>query len=566
MNEQPQVKTGGFNMMKMLILFGMIPLVTIGVALIIIASSTVKREVQSSIREKLETANKAFNQYTSDWVKEGGEEEWLGDPADKDYAYVDSFKDQHVEFTIFLGDTRVLTSITDNSGKRLEGTKASDQVVAECLKGGRHYSSDGVEINGKPYFVDYLPLKDPDGNIIGMTFAGETDANVNRAVNSATKQMIIIAIILVVVFALIIIIISLKVRAPLVEISDALNKIASGDLSSDITVTSSITENKNMITSMRYMQTSLQNIVSDIMTEADSLSDGVSSVERLSGASAESTDQITSAMGQLAAGAMSMAENVSDINEQMVDMGNKVAEIEENVSGLTENARRMSEVSDDATKHMNEVMRSSENTVTAVDQINKQILVTNESIEKIDDAITFIIDIANQTNLLALNAAIEAARAGEAGRGFAVVADSISSLSEQSNQSAASIRAIASEVLQNSKASVSLADKIRHTIEEEQNVIAETQERFDALNASIDESVEEIAVINEKATDLQEIKNILLDHVEGLSAISEENAANNEEVNASVESISQGISDIASQMKDMDQMSKNLGTSISHFS
>ena len=566
MNEQPQVKTGGFNMMKMLILFGMIPLVTIGVALIVIGSSTVKREVQSSIREKLETANKAFNQYTSDWVKEGGEEEWLGDSADKDYTYVDSFKDQHVEFTIFLGDTRVLTSITDDSGKRLEGTKASDQVISECLKGGKHYHSDGVEINGKPYFVDYLPLKDADGNIVGMTFAGETDANVSRAVNSATKQMIIIAIILVVVFALIIIIISLKVRAPLVEISDALNKIASGDLSSDITVTSSITENKNMITSMHYMQTSLQNIVSDIMTAADSLSDGVSSVDRLSGTSAESTDQITSAMGQLAAGAMSMAENVSEINEQMVDMGNKVAEIEENVSGLTENARRMSEVSDDATKHMNEVMRSSENSVTAVDQINKQILVTNESIEKIDDAITFIIDIANQTNLLALNAAIEAARAGEAGRGFAVVADSISSLSEQSNQSAASIRAIASEVLQNSKASVSLADKIRHTIEEEQNVIAETQEKFDALNASIDESVEGIAVINEKATDLQEIKNILLDHVEGLSAISEENAANNEEVNASVESISQGISDIASQMKDMDQMSKNLGTSISHFS
>lgn len=167
--------------------------------------------------------------------------------------------------------------------------------------------------------------------------------------------------------------------------------------------------------------------------------------------------------------------------------------------------------------------------------------------------------------MLALNATIEAARAGEAGRGFAVVADNISNLSEQSNESAAAIRDIAAEILRNSSASVELADKIKHTIEDEQNVIKETQERFDQLNEAINESVAEIGVISEKTTDLNSIKEVLISHITDLSAISEENAANNEEVNASVENIAQSMNDIVERMANMNKLSHNLEDSVSHF-
>jgi methyl-accepting chemotaxis protein len=271
-------------------------------------------------------------------------------------------------------------------------------------------------------------------------------------------------------------------------------------------------------------------------------------------------------MNELASGASSMAENVNEINDQMIEMGSKVGEIEENVEGLNNNARKMNEVSRDAAKHMAEVMRSSESTVSAVEKINEQILLTNDSISKINNAIDLIIEIASQTNLLALNATIEAARAGEAGRGFAVVADNISNLSEQSNESAATIREIATEILQNSNASVDLADKIKHTIENEQNVIKETQKRFDQLNESINESVTEIGIINDKTADLEAIKEVLVNHVTDLSAISEQNAANNEEVNASVENISQSMNDIVNRMQAMNQMSQNLENSVAHFS
>ena len=47
------------------------------------------------------------------------------------------------------------------------------------------------------------------------------------------------------------------------------------------------------------------------------------------------------------------------------------------------------------------------------------------SVQKIQDATTFIASIAEETNLLSLNASIEAVREGESGRGFAVVAEQL---------------------------------------------------------------------------------------------------------------------------------------------
>jgi hypothetical protein len=147
--------------------------------------------------------------------------------------------------------------------------------------------------------VDYLPLKDPDGNIVGMTFTGEADEIIHLAASRAVNAMVIVALLFVIIFAVVIILVANVVRRPLVELAEELEVFAGGGLSSDILVRSIITENQNMISSLKYMQYSLQNMVGEIQGEADSLNQDIHYVEKMSENSADSTNQITSAMNEI---------------------------------------------------------------------------------------------------------------------------------------------------------------------------------------------------------------------------------------------------------------------------
>jgi len=564
MGNNNEMKTGGFNYMKMLILFGMIPLLIAIVVETIVSATRTTSSMEDAIFQKLESTNKAINQYLNDVIANAGYEIYLAEDAD--HTFVDSFTASDIGVTIFIGDTRAVTNLRDSAtNNRLEGTKASDAVIAAVLNGGNHYTSDGVKINGKEYYVDYLPLKDANGEIIGMSFVGQSRDSVDKAVKNVVTPLIVVAVILFVIIIALIVAFSMWVKKAPVQLSEDLRKISTGDLSSETEAHSGITENANMINSINDMKTILKKTVGEIRSAAETLETQAQDVLNLSDQSSNSASQISTAVGELATTAQSMAENVQDVSTQAIEMDTTVQDISENVEKLNKNAGEMKTISRAASDKMQDVMKSSKGSVEAVQTINKQINLTNESIAKVNEAIDLIIDIASQTKLLSLNASIEAARAGEAGRGFAVVADSISQLSEQSNNSASTIRNIAEEILSNSEISVRLAGEIMDTMNSEQASIAEAQDEFDKLNNAIGESVEGIKEIDSMTSSLRAIKEQIVGNVTDLSAISEENAASNQEVSASVESIAASVQEIADKMQEVNEQAEGLTRSISFF-
>ncbi len=96
-------------------------------------------------------------------------------------AFVDEVKKYHgVECTVFLGDTRIATTIV-RDGKRAVGTKMDNpQVIETVLKKGEMFLNVN-KIMGKNYDTAYWPLKNADGKIVGMLFIGKDRELIEQA-------------------------------------------------------------------------------------------------------------------------------------------------------------------------------------------------------------------------------------------------------------------------------------------------------------------------------------------------------------------------------------------------
>ena len=282
-------------------------------------------------------------------------------------------------------------------------------------------------------------------------------------------------------------------------------------------------------------------------------------------ASSKGTNQIRQAVDELAATAASLAENVQTVNSRMLEMGDNVNAIHSETVTLNENSNKMDRANRNASESMNLVLESSHTSSDIITEMIVQVKATNEAIASISKAVELISDITAQTNLLSLNASIEAARAGQAGKGFAVVATEIKQLAEQSSQSADTIKKIADDILEKSNKSVELTERMRALAEKEQADIGGAKNGFDALSQIIEANVTTAGIIAEKTKNLEELKQTIINSITELSAISEENAASNEEVTANVSDIAEAVNKISDDTGTIKKVSTDLEELMQYF-
>lgn len=550
---------GKLGYLQVILMIGCIPLTVAIMAITIYSAGRMKNELIDSTYLRLKTCTTSVEQYFTWDIRE--------DILERDeisYQFIDSLKADDIEQTLFIGDERFITSIIDENGKRNEGTKAEPEIW-EQVKAGNDYKASGVEIHGEKYYVYYSPVYSDDGEILGMAFSGERQSAVENSLADTLMNQFIISGILLVLFVGIMIVLAFRIRRPLMITSGYIERVADGDLSGRPECSSVISEVKTLINASTSLADKLGGIVTEVDEHADILDSSMASLNELAETNSTSTNQIRQVMDDLSSTAVTLADNVQSVNAKVSEMGDNMSAINSEAVTLNDNSDKMNRAGQNVSESMTLVLTSSHTASDIIAQLIEQVNETNKAIASINEAVELISDITSQTNLLSLNASIEAARAGQAGRGFAVVASEIKQLADQSSQGADSIKNIADNILEKSNRSVILTGRMKELAEQEQTDIGNAKESFDILNRIIEENAAIAQTVMDKTKNLETLKLDIINSVSELSAISEENAASNEEVTARVTEIAESVNRISEDTQTVRKVSSDMKELMDYF-
>lgn len=441
--------------------------------------------------------------------------------------------------------------------------------MEKVLKGGEEYFSHAVSIDGTLNYGYFMPVyqNDSDNQIIGMVFVGTDkhakDAVINKIIGSIATAVGVIMLICIAVSVKLATGMSKNIKSSV----ELVGKIAEGDL--NVWVDDKLLKKKDEIGELSRVtitfRDAMQSTIKDITRNAKALLDAA----QLLGTAADNTngtmDNVRTAVSQVVDNSQMQAENSRDTSGHMQVMGENITETSKEAELLSVNASSMQLSSEKASKTLGDLRSINEDVKRIITEVQEQTNRTNDSVQKIHTATTFINSIAEDTSLLSLNASIEAARAGESGRGFAVVAEQIKNLSEQSNTSSKEIEATADMLSIDSAKAVQAMQQMQQIIASQSESMQETQKVVAEVIDEIASSMRSIAQIKESTGRLENARNEVLQAVEHLSDIAQDNLANTQNTYEQTEVVADTFKQVYNSADELKTIADELVKSIEYF-
>lgn len=465
-----------------------------------------------------------------------------------------------LEYTFIMDKTRAITTIDGMKGKDI-GDAAYNSV-----KAGNIYKDFKTNINGKIYYVCYIP-ETSDGQYIGCFFAGRDAADINAKLNLKVGMLLVVTFVIVAVFVVMGILLTGKYSKIMKSIAENVDTLSEGDLNLkvDPKMVQRADELGIIATGVHNLYEKLTDIIARLHNTSEDLNRHSIDLADSASQASMASEQVTNAVSEISQGAISQAESVENAASHTDDIGRNIEEITSDVREMDTYAEEMKEACDRAMEALEKLIRQSEEVTASVRDIGDTITSTNESAKTISEFTQAITDIATQTNLLSLNASIEAARAGDAGRGFAVVADEIRQLADQSSDSADKIKNIVEKLLADSASSVSVLEKLNESFGVQEKQLDSTKTNMETMSGNVGHVKETSTHITGRVTSLNEAKNGLMEIISDLSAISEENAASAEQTNASMEELNATFTVISEAAAKLQGLATEMTDNISFF-
>lgn len=564
-----------FSLVWKITLIALLPLIILAITAVIVGGRSIRSGMREEVIGKLKSLATCI-EGTLDVLDSGsytldGQENLLKGSYNlsENMEILDELVQGDEEFTIFFDNTRRVTTILDEkTGERLVGTTASEEVYNTVVKNGGDYEAYDIVINGANYYAYYKPLENPDGTIIGIVFAGVPSASVDAFIMEKVLTLVAASFIIAIVALAVVILVVITIRNGLMETGKVVSNLAAGDLKAKISpkVLKRGDELGLIAREVKELREELTSVLSQVKESANTLLNSGKDLSSMASQTSSTADDISHAVEDISKGAVSQADDIETASSQINNMGDIIGRIVRSVGTLDTTSEELKYAGDKSTEIVHDLSSSNDRTMDAISRIGKQVNATNESAQKIGEAIEIITSIAEETNLLSLNASIEAARAGEQGRGFAVVANQIQKLAEQSNESAQRVAGIIEELLADSERTVKVMSEVEQIVNEQQEKLGQTKSQLDDVSKGIDVSRDEATDIKEQTDVCDVARSRVVDVISNLSAISEENAASTQQTTAAMQELNATINLLAEAANNLTDISEALEKEIEYFS
>ncbi|MCK8828054.1 methyl-accepting chemotaxis protein [Natroniella acetigena] len=489
--------------LKLLILF-LFSIIILGVltlfAIRIIVVNQAQEVAVEKARTDLQTAYYVIDaKYPGDWSLEG-DKLYKGDILMNEnfeiVDYIGELTDNTV--SIFADDTRVTTNVIAD-GERAVGIVISDEVGQVVLEEGENFYGE-ADVVGHSYQTAYTPIKDAQGEIIGIWYIGAPQEFIDSMVRNIFISVLVVMSLLSLLLFIGINIMSDKIVNPILKVVDFTREISEGNLNVEVDIEAE-DETGKMVEAINKMKNKIKDMIIQIRNSIENVS---AYSEELSASAQEGNASIEATNGLI----QEMSAGIEEISAS----AQEVASFSQQANSQTNIGSQNIEETVNSIKEINIVVTE---TVKVINKLDKN----SEEIGRIVDLIT---NIAEQTNLLALNAAIEAARAGEHGQGFAVVAEEIRQLASETSKATGEISDLVNKTQKQSKKGIEKVKEVEIKAKKGRKIAVETGNVFNSIKNAVEETSIQIEQTANSTNHLAENSDKVINATEDISSMSDE--------------------------------------------